>query len=45
MVEDPQEEEVKGVDHPAHVSEKRVNSVSIIKLDCHDPLLTKTGNT
>nr|XP_022344793.1 uncharacterized protein LOC111137576 isoform X4 [Crassostrea virginica] len=43
MVEDPQEEEVKGVDHPAHVSEKRVNSVSIIKLDCHDPLLTKTA--
>lgn len=44
LVEDPEEEEIKGVNHPAHVSEKRVNSVTVIKLDCKDPLLTKTGN-
>lgn len=43
LVEDPEEEEIKGVDHPAHVSEKRVNSVTVIKLDCRDPLLTKTA--
>ncbi|XP_048745848.2 BTB/POZ domain-containing protein 16-like isoform X3 [Ostrea edulis] len=38
-----EEEEVKGVDHPAHVSEKRVNSVTLIKLECRDPLLTRTA--
>lgn len=43
LVEDREEEEIKGVDHPAHVSEKRVNSVTVIKLDCRDPLLTKTA--
>lgn len=43
LVEDPEEEEIKGVNHPAHVSEKRVNSVTVIKLDCKDPLLTKTA--
>ncbi|XP_061180078.1 BTB/POZ domain-containing protein 16-like isoform X2 [Saccostrea echinata] len=43
LVEDPEEDEVKGVNHPAHVSEKRVNNVTIIKLDCKDPLITKTA--
>ena len=44
MVEGGEEDEgPKKLDHPAHTSEKRVNSVTIIKLDVKDPLLTKIG--
>ncbi|XP_069139506.1 BTB/POZ domain-containing protein 16-like isoform X2 [Argopecten irradians] len=36
-----EEEEAKGVDHPAHISQKRSNNVTIIKLDIRDPLVSK----
>lgn len=38
------EEGPKKLDHPAHTSEKRISSVTMIKLDIKDPLITKTGN-
>ncbi|KAK3095401.1 hypothetical protein FSP39_014207 [Pinctada imbricata] len=43
LVNNPEEEESKGVDHPAHISEKRVNNVTTIKLECRDPLITKSA--
>ncbi|CAG2196476.1 BTBD16 [Mytilus edulis] len=33
----------KKLDHPAHTSEKRISSVTMIKLDIKDPLITKTA--
>lgn len=36
-----QEEGRKALDHPAHISEKRVGSLSTICLDVSDPLVTK----
>ncbi|OWF40204.1 BTB/POZ domain-containing protein 16-like isoform X4 [Mizuhopecten yessoensis] len=39
--EKQEEEEAKGVDHPAHISQKRFNNVTIIKLDIRDPLVSK----
>ncbi|VDH90916.1 BTB/POZ domain-containing protein 16 [Mytilus galloprovincialis] len=37
------EEGPKKLDHPAHTSEKRISSVTMIKLDIKDPLITKTA--
>ncbi|KAL5015976.1 hypothetical protein ScPMuIL_005565 [Solemya velum] len=42
-LKDPDDGMVKKVDHPAHISELRVNSISIIKLDITDPFITKTA--
>lgn len=38
-----EEEGVKDLDHPAHISEKRVGSRSVLRLDITDPLVTKRG--
>jgi len=35
--------EPKKMDHPAHTSEKRLNNVTVIHMDIHDPAITKTG--
>lgn len=38
-----EEDGVKALDHPAHISEKRVGSRSILCLEITDPLVTKRG--
>ncbi|XP_045189996.2 BTB/POZ domain-containing protein 16-like isoform X3 [Mercenaria mercenaria] len=39
----PKEAESKKIDHPSHTSEGRVNNVTLIQIDIHDPYVTKTG--
>ncbi|XP_070212447.1 BTB/POZ domain-containing protein 16-like isoform X2 [Littorina saxatilis] len=36
-----EDEGVKPLDHPAHISEKRVGSMSVLTLEIDDPLVTK----
>lgn len=38
-----EDEGVKPLDHPAHISEKRVGSMSVLTLEIDDPLVTKRG--
>ena len=33
----------KGIEHPKHTSEKRVNNLILIHLEIKDPLVTKQG--
>lgn len=40
---DRQKKEKKGLDHPAHVSETRVNDVTVIELEVHDASISKRG--
>ena len=35
----------KKVDHPAHTGQARVNTVTSISIDIHDPAITKTGRS
>lgn len=36
-------QEAKHVDHPFDTSDERVNTVTVIQMDIHDPLITKTA--
>lgn len=42
-LQDPKQVESKKIDHPSHTSEERVNNVTLIQMDIHDPHITKTG--
>ena len=45
MTVEPMEDDdqAKSLDHPAHISEKRVGSLSVIHLHIDDPLVTQRG--
>lgn len=42
-LQDPTVVDTKKVSHPAHTSQARVNTVTIINMDIHDPAITKTA--
>ena len=42
---DAEVSESKGLEHPAHISEKRVGSLSVIHLHIDDPLVSQRGTS
>ncbi|XP_060580646.1 BTB/POZ domain-containing protein 16-like isoform X2 [Ruditapes philippinarum] len=42
-IQDVKDLESKKIDHPSLTSEGRVNNVTLIQMDIHDPFVTKTG--